>query len=148
MRDRSLFLLTPSIVASVLNAITNAMFTSQLLVRINFFFHFIWWWNLRPETITIQRQMVLDYCDGQIVYWDKCCLNFLTFIFQLKENPGKKPQPGIESRCAGWEAMMLPLNHLLAPWGVSQLLCRWVMWGCNWETLSLRGEVVLCIQVK
>ena len=47
--------------------------------------------QLRPETVVFRRRMrnVLDDYDGQMVSGDKCDLNFLTFVFQLNENPGK-----------------------------------------------------------
>ena len=46
-------------------------------------------WGQRPSPSIDGWGMVLDDYDGQIVSGDNCGLNFLTFILQLKENPGK-----------------------------------------------------------
>ena len=32
--------------------------------------------------------------DAQMIPGDECGLNFLTFVLQLRKNPGKNPQPG------------------------------------------------------
>ena len=46
---------------------------------------------LRPETVAIRRRMGngLDEYNGQMLSGDKCDLNFLTFVLQLRKNPGK-----------------------------------------------------------
>ena len=38
--------------------------------------------------------MVWIIYDGHVITGDDCDPNFLTFVLRLKENPGKKPQPG------------------------------------------------------
>ena len=58
----------------------------------------------------------LDDYNDQMVSRDKCGLNFLTLVLQLKENPGKTStkkltQSGFEPGFAGWEATTLPLDH-------------------------------------
>ena len=47
--------------------------------------------QLKPETVAVRRRKgnVLDDYDGQMVSGDKCGLNFLTFVLQLRKNPGK-----------------------------------------------------------
>ena len=44
-----------------------------------------------PEIVAFYRRMRdgLDDCDGEMVSGNKCGLNFLTFVLQLRENPGK-----------------------------------------------------------
>ena len=47
--------------------------------------------RLRTETVVIYIRMRngLDDYDDQIISRNKCCLNFLTFVLQLKENSGE-----------------------------------------------------------
>ena len=65
-------------------------------------------WGQRPSPST-DWWMVLDYYDGQMVFGDKCGLNFQTFVLQLREIPRKTPtrkltRPGFEPEHAGREA--------------------------------------------
>ena len=46
--------------------------------------------------------MVLDDYDGQIVSRDKCGLNFLTFVLQLRENPGENLYQETDQSRARW----------------------------------------------
>ena len=46
-------------------------------------------WGQRPSPSVDGWGMVLDDYDGQMVSGKKCGLNFLTFILQQRENPGK-----------------------------------------------------------
>ena len=47
--------------------------------------------QLKSETVAVRRRRngLNDY-DGQMQSRGKCDLNFLTFVLQLRENPGKK----------------------------------------------------------
>ena len=54
--------------------------------------------HLRPETVAIRRRMGngLDDYDDQMLTRDKCGPNFLTFVLELKENPGENLNQDIE----------------------------------------------------
>ena len=75
--------------------------------------------QLRPETVAVLRRMRngLDDYDGQMVSGDKCGLNFLTFVLQLRDNPGENliqetDPTGIWTGPVSWEAMTLPLDQI------------------------------------
>ena len=54
--------------------------------------------------------------DGHMIIGDECCQNFLTFLFRLREKPGKTStrkltRPEIEPRPAGWQTTVIPSGH-------------------------------------
>ena len=59
---------------------------------------------------------ILDDYDDEMIHGDECGLNFLTFVLQLRKNPGGNLSKETDLTCietgpAGWEAMALPLDH-------------------------------------
>ena len=55
------------------------------------------------ETVAshIRMNMVWMMNGSRMIPGDECCLNFLTFVLQLRKEPIKKFQPGIEHGPAG-----------------------------------------------
>ena len=69
-------------------------------------------WGQRQSPSVDGRVMVLDDHD-QMVSGDKCGLNFMIFVLELRENPGKTStrkltRPGFEPGPIGWEVTTLP----------------------------------------
>ena len=75
----------------------NSYFSQkQIMLLLFILFHDGYVLQLRAETVAVRRRIRngLDDYDSQMVYGDKCDLNFLKFVLHLRENPGKKSQPG------------------------------------------------------
>ena len=77
--------------------VEQGIFVCKVYHKYKLFFVFVMLFNddhvleLRPDTVIVHRWMgnSLDDYDGQMVSRDKSGLNFLTFVSQLRENPGK-----------------------------------------------------------
>ena len=77
-------------------------------------------WDQRSSPSIEEWGLTLVHCDGQMVSGNRCSLNFLTYVVQLKENPRKTsvrnwPYWEFNPGPFGWETRVLPFYHSSGP---------------------------------